>query len=790
MRSVLLVAPFMLGAGLALAQVPINTNGGFEATAPGVVTDLQGGIEGWLLDVAGSVSAPPTFEIVEDPVAQGTRALAVTVDGLGPNAFDIQAIAAPLPVVPGTTYQYAVSARVASGDATVSFTVGNQAFREYGRLNEETVTEQWQTFRFEFTVDDDETEIRAPIHFSAAGNEGAVIYVDGLRIFNEEGGRNAIVLDAEMGTLGDGVTAGDDAGIGYVTAAADGAGSAPGAGRTVSVSAPFEAPGWYDLYARIYVDADGPAGDSFFHGTTFGPRDPDAEADWVTVERLLIAGFDDSEDYVDGAGQALGDVWKWVNLSENSYGGAAADSFFVAGDNLTPSFEIGVREAGLRIDKLAFGRSDLFFRGTALETGGEGDDVKTGLDNPPTQPLATPFDTFLGMIYSQAQLQDAARYWNQVTPENAGKWGSVEGTRDVMDWRELDIAYALAKDNGNPFRFHVLVWGRQQPLWMASLPPEEQLDELEEWFRAVADRYPDIDFLEVVNEPLNDPPTNQPDDPGSGNYFNALGGAGDTGWDWVLTAFQMARDIFPPDTKLMINDFNILSSTSNANRYLGIVRLLQQRGLIDAIGVQGHAFSTFQGSPITQVLDLLADTDLPLQVTEFDVDGNPNGTAAQSDAAQLATMQRVFPLIWEHPAVEGVTLWGWRVGHWRTDLDAFLIRPSGEERPALMWMREYLQTIAPANEPGQPVEVVRLASYPNPFQRQAEIAYELATPTDASVVVYDLLGRAVWTLAAGPHAAGAHTVSLSADGLASGVYVVRLQAGSEAQTLRVTVLRE
>ncbi|MEL7363264.1 MAG: endo-1,4-beta-xylanase, partial [Bacteroidota bacterium] len=613
------------------------------------VRDFQNGIEGWVLDVGGGVTAPPTFEIVADPVAQGDRVLKVTIDGVGPNPFDIQAIAEPLPVVPGTTYQYAISARVASGSATVSFTVGNQSFQEYGRLGDQTVTELWQTFRFSFTVTDSETTIRAPIHFSAAGNEGAEIYIDALRIFDPEGGRNAIVLDAEAGILGDGVQTGDDAGIGYVTPAVDGTGTTPGTGRTVAFDVPFEAPGWYDLYARIYVGPGGAADDSFFHGSAFGERDPDAAADWVTVERLFISGFDDPEAYVDGSGSALGGVWKWVNLSENSYGGAAADSFFVANDNLTPRFEIGLREDGFRIDKLAFGRSDLFYRGTYLDTGAEGDDFKSGPGNPPAQPLAAPFDKFLGMIYSQAQLQDAARYWNQVTPENAGKWGSVEGTRDVMNWEELDRAYALAKDNGNPFRFHVLVWGRQQPLWVANLPPEEQLEELEEWFQAVADRYPDIDYLEVVNEPLNDPPTNQPDDPGSGNYINALGGAGDTGWDWIITAFQMARDIFPADTKLMINDYNILSSTANANRYLGIVRLLEQRGLIDGIGVQGHAFSTFPGAPITAVLDLLAATGLPLQVTEFDVDGNPNGTAEQSDAAQLADMQRIFPLIWEHP---------------------------------------------------------------------------------------------------------------------------------------------
>src|SRR5690349_12739904 len=78
-------------------------------------------------------------------------------------------------------------------------------------------------------------------------------------------------------------------------------------------------------------------------------------------------------------------------------------------------------------------------------------------------PLASGQSKFLGSVYSTSQIVNFTTYFNQVTPENAGKWGSVEGTRNVMNWTELDAAYALAKSNGFPFRFHVLVWGNQQP---------------------------------------------------------------------------------------------------------------------------------------------------------------------------------------------------------------------------------------------------------------------------------------------------------------------------------------
>ena len=100
------------------------------------------------------------------------------------------------------------------------------------------------------------------------------------------------------------------------------------------------------------------------------------------------------------------------------------------------------------------------------------------------------------------------QYFNQVTPENAGKWGSAAGTTRTaaMRWTQLDQAYAFAQTNGFPFNFHVLVWGNQQPTWMAALPAEEQLIEIKKWFAAVAERYPNIEWLQVVNEPLHDPP--------------------------------------------------------------------------------------------------------------------------------------------------------------------------------------------------------------------------------------------------------------------------------------------
>ena len=303
---------------------------------------------------------------------------------------------------------------------------------------------------------------------------------------------------------------------------------------------------------------------------------------------------------------------------------------------------------------------------------------------PASTALAHGHDKFLGGAYSPPQAPGFTDYWNKVTPENGGKWGEVEAERDVMVWDELDAAWQVAKDHGLPFQMHVMVWGNQQPEWIKTLPPDEQRAEIEQWFAAVAARYPGIDFVEVVNEPLHDPPSK--DDEGGGHYIQALGGDGESGWDWILESFRLARRHFP-DSKLMINEYSVTNDPEATRRYLEIVRLLQAEQLVDAIGVQGHAFSTTTDTAVDvhrSNLDALGATGLPVYVTELDIDG-------PDDATQLRDMQRIFPMFWEHPAVKGVTLWGFRRGLWRDEQGAYLVREDGSERPALTWLRRYLR---------------------------------------------------------------------------------------------------
>jgi hypothetical protein len=99
-------------------------------------------------------------------------------------------------------------------------------------------------------------------------------------------------------------------------------------------------------------------------------------------------------------------------------------------------------------------------------------------------------------------------------------------------------------------------------------------------------------------------------------------------------------------------------------------------------------------------------------------------------------------------------------------------------------------TPAVATEPSALPERLTLASpYPNPSRTAATLAYGLSEATDVRLVLYDILGREVAVVAEGTHGAGAHTAMLDTSRLASGLYVARLTAGSEAATRRLTVVR-
>ena len=81
------------------------------------------------------------------------------------------------------------------------------------------------------------------------------------------------------------------------------------------------------------------------------------------------------------------------------------------------------------------------------------------------------------------------------------------------------------------------------------------------------------------------------------------------------------------------------------------------------------------------------------------------------------------------------------------------------------------------------------SAFPNPVQRATTLAYSLPEAEHVRVMIYDVLGRTVATLADETRPAGEHTLTWDASGIPAGVYFYRLEAGETRLTQRLTVTR-
>lgn len=270
-----------------------------------------------------------------------------------------------------------------------------------------------------------------------------------------------------------------------------------------------------------------------------------------------------------------------------------------------------------------------------------------------------------------------ATYWDQITPENAGKWGSVQSSpSSAFNWGSLDTVYKYAETNKILFKHHCFVWGSQQPSGTPTLA------QVEAWIKAYCERYPNTKIIDVVNEP---PPHTTP------SYTSNLG-AGETGtYPWITKAFKLARQ-YCPNAILVLNDYNTIEWTNDNSHFIDIVKDIKAAGApIDAVGAQSHdldksgvTFSTVQ----TLLAKLHNDTSLPVYITELDL-------SYTDDATQLAAYKQYMPLFMDADYVKGITIWGWIYGStWSMAPDSGLVR-SGKSRSAMTYLMDLLKRPAP-----------------------------------------------------------------------------------------------
>ena len=328
---------------------------------------------------------------------------------------------------------------------------------------------------------------------------------------------------------------------------------------------------------------------------------------------------------------------------------------------------------------------------------------------------------FLGNITTRGAVRsDFGTYWNQITPENETKWGSVERTRDQMSWGGADGVANYAKTAGIPWKFHTLAWGSQYPSWITGLSQADQLAEITEWMDEAKKKYPDVQMIDVVNEAA---PGHAP-----APFAAALGGNGASGYEWILKTFRMARERWP-NAILVYNDYNNLEQSSTLDWTVKLAAAAKAANApLDAIGCQAHGLSNMSGTTLKSNLDKMAATGLPILISEYDI-------ASADDNTQATKIKDHITVMWNHPAVAGITIWGYLNGAtWISN--SGLLNSSGTERPSMTWLKTYI-----AENPNPPNNFKNLLKGGASALRAKRNATGITPLKEGNLRVFDLTGR-------------------------------------------------
>jgi GH35 family endo-1,4-beta-xylanase len=262
---------------------------------------------------------------------------------------------------------------------------------------------------------------------------------------------------------------------------------------------------------------------------------------------------------------------------------------------------------------------------------------------------------------------DFALYWNQLTPETEGFWGSVENIRSQYNWHNLDTLYSFANQYSLTIKAHTLISSDMAPPWLGNLSPSLLAEEVESWIHDYCARYPNTPLINVVYNAM------------PGHYSTGVFAKG-LGPDWVVQSFKWARE-YCPNSVLILEDYSLL--TTDTDQFIEWATPIITSGFVDAIGAQAHQLEEVSTQTIAANLDKLASLGLPIYISEWDI-------SEEDDARQLAIMQQQLPLFYHHPAVAGITYWGYIAKHQFT-ANVNLLHEDNSPRPAMIWLQNYVE---------------------------------------------------------------------------------------------------
>ena len=173
-------------------------------------------------------------------------------------------------------------------------------------------------------------------------------------------------------------------------------------------------------------------------------------------------------------------------------------------------------------------------------------------------------------------------------------------------------------------------------------------------------------------------------------------------------------------------------------------------------------------------------------------DVNSDGTVDDKDIALVRDNRNEGAA--SAPMVVGMKLSAEQIGRLQAQID--LLVASSDRSPATLKTLVYLQQLIAT---ARPEKTQLLANYPNPFNPETWIPYELATDTNVKITIYNTHGVVIRTLALGHQSAGYYTGRDSAaywDGrnalgeqVASGIYFYQFETDDMSSMRKMVILK-
>lgn len=249
--------------------------------------------------------------------------------------------------------------------------------------------------------------------------------------------------------------------------------------------------------------------------------------------------------------------------------------------------------------------------------------------------------------------------FNSAVTENAVKWPSMERRKGQVNYSTVDAMLRWTDENNMPLRGHNIYWGIHQFVqpWVKELSNEELEKTLKNRAETLTAHYKGrFAEYDLNNEMVH------------GNYYEEK-----LGDDITKKMAQWAKN-GDPDAKLYLNDYDILTGVK-LPQYMAQIRSLLKQGVpIAGIGVQGHLHAeTFDRTQLKNALDSLAQFNLPIRVTEFNIPGQRSKyyekrtmeMTPEEEEAKAKDIVDYYSICFAHPAVEGILMWGfWEGANW------------------------------------------------------------------------------------------------------------------------------